>query len=173
MIELYLKHYRIQVIDEYGEIIYKGRNQLATKFIYIWLYDDHFYPIISTGAFLQNNYYCDYCNKDYQLPESHVCEHKCQYCLRKTCEKTDIVECEHCNFTVNNKKCLELHLKKCSSKNICPVCNFKRRIRGVHVCIGEFYCLNCKKAVKFDNHECYLQTIQEDNLRKKKKNMHK
>ena len=30
MIELCLKYYRIQVIDEYGEIIYKGQNQLAT-----------------------------------------------------------------------------------------------------------------------------------------------
>ena len=84
-LEVYFKEYRINCVDESGDIIYKDSYIEKPKCLYIWLLNNHFHLIISINSFYNVKNFCDLCLLPYNKNENHICKSKCKKCLRKKC----------------------------------------------------------------------------------------
>ena len=56
-IESYLKDYQIMVVSENYKL---DKNRPFKKYLYLALFDNHYYVIRSMKAYLDRNYYCDH-----------------------------------------------------------------------------------------------------------------
>lgn len=161
-IEMYLRDYQINIIDEYGNFIYTGPQN--KNYVYIWLVNDHYYTITNISRFFNFKFWCDFCKKGYT--ESHKCEKNCSMCNRQNCTNEKIINCRFCNNKTKNETCLKFHQNKfCVKAKICEKCDGIKSKN--HVCENQKWCKNCNKPVDKDNHECYLLTEKE---KKKNKN---
>lgn len=151
------------------EIIHKGeRTGKSQKNIYILHTAEHYDCINSIKEFLHTDYFCHLCTLAYRIDSNkpHICEASCKTCTRtENCIPQDLsgydIKCEYCKIKCNSVLCYELHLKhRCRLALTCVICNEKKKTYGIHVCLNQKYCSNCKIPVDLD-HKCFIRTDQE------------
>ena len=155
-IEEALQDYQITLYNQYnkwGEILYQG--PVASKFLYICYTGSHFNVVSSMAAFLNRNYYCNYCKIAFNTPGNHSCGMVCRMCGRPDCDYLGQHKCAHCEEPCNNEICLRIHQEKlCYKITTCQICSQKKHRK--HVCgAAQRWCFNCKKGVDWD-HRCYM-----------------
>jgi G:T-mismatch repair DNA endonuclease (very short patch repair protein) len=165
-IESYFKEYQLVVFDvlcpRVHKYIYCGPSK--TKYIYLFLYENHFYTIRSPAVFFAKEYFCDLCKLAFKR-KIHKCPYLCSMCKREECLFEMMINCSKCLKNCKNKLCYELHLNgRCSHTKFCERCQkwcFPLR----HVCEEESkWCFNCKESVGYD-HRCYIK-VDEPRLHK-------
>ena len=161
-LECFFKDYQVTVYDHNSRFtsskqpVYKG--PAASKFIYLLLFKNHFWPIISPKAFFQTRSYCHFCKAATNHIEFHNCEHICEICKRADCNqtRTSYVKCDNCNFNCRHEKCHSAHSLFCKPRRTCEFCGCKYLY--LHHCQVEElkWCINCKDKVRLD-HRCCMQ----------------
>ena len=79
-IEKYLKEYQIMLLDwkkSKSVPVYLNSDAESKKYIYILLYQHHYYTIKSIAQFYECNRYCHRCKKQYSKHGWHKCESIC------------------------------------------------------------------------------------------------
>ena len=163
IIELFLKNYQITVYNVDSTLtktpFFIGNSN--NKFLYLFLYNEHYYVIRSMTGFLNKSYYCDYCKVGYDNVGGHFCEFSCKSCHRRECEREfSNTLCIHCNIQCRNNECLQIHEKHiCKLTVTCQICGGIKKNK--HVCNeNNKWCTFCNKEVSLD-HQCFIQIEKE------------
>lgn len=136
--------------------------------IYLYLFEDHYYPVVNVDAMFPNHQLCKQCHELYSFKDDHPCSPRsCLVCNRKDCLPGVTIKCTECNMNCRNQECFEAHLKsggrikksKCELNKKCQRCGKVVNTRKVslsdHEC-GKFQCRLCLNWVD-PSHLCYLR----------------
>ena len=184
-LERFVENCQIMIIDKHfvknsdTGVVYLNKNiplDKDTKFIYL-LYDDHakhFDLITSMKAFVQKNYWCDFCKTAYQTKYLHKCAFICDSCKSLDCDTTSVdrflipKKCSNCKKKLFSENCKIKHLHNyCKKIKKCPHCNTVLLQR--HVCGPDaVWCNNCCESVG-PCHECFIRKTKKNVNRKQDK----
>jgi hypothetical protein len=175
LVEDYFKDYQIMVINGNGKDdspIHLNMDRKFSKYIYLCLYENHYYVINSMKIFTNRSYYCDVCKIGFQCRGEHKCNNVCRYCNRLSCIEDPFSEmsCSFCYAQCNNLICYRMHNESvCKKVTICNVCGEKKN--KIHICGPDSrYCLNCRESVPMKFHQCFMLTEFEKEAKNKKRN---
>ena len=110
----FVKHTSTGVVYLNSSIIPKK----DTTFLYL-LYDaslNHFDLITSMKAFLERNYWCDYCKIAFMNKNTHRCKFVCNSCRSFNCDNSSVdrfpkpLQCENCSKLLFSDACTLTHL---------------------------------------------------------------
>ncbi|PFX25072.1 hypothetical protein AWC38_SpisGene10311 [Stylophora pistillata] len=142
----------------------------------------HYHGCNSYSGFLERSYFCDECNRGFDHDEfSHqACQgRRCSACKTIECgpkQHYPTLHCTHCNRHFYDNSCMSLHRDKglCASWIRCGICckKFKPSKKEPHRCDWS-ECRNCKEDVDLSTHQCYIQPVNpnEDKPKKKSKSI--
>ena len=176
------QNFQIKVISvEHGNCCImtcpKERNADMLE-IFLLLENQHFDLITTPSGYFCSTSYCSFCDVPFDKKEKHLCNGKCHLCYRHKddCSADDRRGCLHCRRIFSNDSCFAIHKKVrknlktyCEELFICKECGVFVSIRNrkdasqCHRC-GEMYCRTCGEFVMQDNHQCYLQPLEVEEL---------
>ena len=166
------KALNVQIIviscEKQNAIDYKGRD--SDSKIYLYKQKNHFDVIRSMAALLGSSYYCEKCDKRYEV-EPHTCSPTdnapCSLCEgpQHTVETKARLYCKECNRFAYNQECMDRHKKKVCPKVLkCQGCNKivsrKQYDTNFHKC-GYGRCRNCGIISDLRHHKCFMQYNQQ------------
>ena len=113
-------------------------------------------------AFLERNYWYDYCKIAFMNKNTHRCKFVCNSCRSFNCDNSSVdrfpkpLQCENCSKLLFSDACTLTHLLEfCKKAKRCEQC--QTILTAKHVCgTDSHWCYNCSESVK-QNHQCYIK----------------
>ena len=156
------------VDDQVNPVVTQCSADAYEREIYLYLVDNHFYPVVNVNAMFPDKKLCRKCYQVYRLKSPHPCvPEKCFVCTRTECQLGQTVKCVDCNMTCRNEACFQAHRavtfkkkqSRCDVNKKCHSCGKVVNTRKIplsdHVC-DTYECRTCGKWVE-SSHLCYLR----------------
>ena len=109
-----LPDYQVNVVTTNPHNLFLFRGRPCEKKLHLLYHDNHFDVVTSLPGLLNTNYFCDICNKGYQVFDRHRCHQVCRCCFnasREECQLTKWIHCEDCDRFFKNPTCYANHKK--------------------------------------------------------------
>jgi hypothetical protein len=131
--KIYPDTFKIVIFKEYGTYrpVYESEIKHYKHVLIVYHHDNHFDAVRNIYRFFNNcDKYCFSCMVPYEKEKEHIlnCNSRCKNCLRVgpgfPCQTKQLITCNSCSKTFNNRECYDHHHAKkyCDNYKKCLLC---------------------------------------------------